>query len=35
MTTSIPTGQFIVKKSDLLVLLGPNKALAELKEKSN
>jgi trk system potassium uptake protein TrkA len=31
----IPTGQFIVKESDLLVLLGPDKALAGLKEKSN
>lgn len=30
----IPTGRFIVKVSDLLVLLGPDKALAGLKEKS-
>lgn len=28
----IPTGQYIIKKSDLLVLLGPDKALAGLKE---
>ncbi len=30
----IPTGRFIVKESDLLVLLGPDKALAGLKEKT-
>lgn len=29
----IPTGRFIVKESDLLVLLGPDQALAGLKEK--
>lgn len=27
-----PTGRFIVKESDVLVLLGPDKALAGLKE---
>jgi trk system potassium uptake protein TrkA len=31
----IPTGQFVVKKGDVLVLLGPDKALAGLIEKSN
>ena len=30
----IPTGRFVVKESDVLVLLGPDKALAGLKEKS-
>jgi trk system potassium uptake protein TrkA len=30
----IPTGRFVVKDSDLLVLLGPDKALAGLEEKS-
>lgn len=29
----IPTGRFTIKKSDLLVLLGPEKAIAGLKEK--
>ena len=28
----IPTGRFVVKDSDVLVLLGPDKALARLKE---
>lgn len=28
----IPTGRFLVKESDVLVLLGPDKALAGLKE---
>jgi trk system potassium uptake protein TrkA len=31
----IPTGRFVVKDSDLLVLLGPDKALAEVKEEFN
>ena len=31
----IPTGRFVVKESDLLVLLGPETALAGLKEKSD
>lgn len=31
----IPTGRFVVKDSDLLVLLGPDEALAGLAEKSN
>jgi trk system potassium uptake protein TrkA len=31
----IPTGRFIVKDSDILVMLGPDKALAGLKKKSN
>jgi trk system potassium uptake protein len=30
----IPTGRFVIKDSDVLVLLGPDKALAGLKEKS-
>lgn len=30
----IPTGRFVVKDSDILVLLGPEKALAGLQEKS-
>jgi trk system potassium uptake protein len=29
----IPTGRFVVKDSDILVLLGPDQALAELQEK--
>jgi trk system potassium uptake protein TrkA len=29
----IPTGQFVVKDSDILILLGPNKALDKLREK--
>lgn len=29
----IPTGRFVVKDSDILVLLGPNEALAKLQEK--
>ena len=28
----IPTGRYLVKDSDVLVLLGPDKALAGLKE---
>jgi len=31
----IPTGHFIVKESDVLVLLGPDKALSEINERSN
>ncbi len=31
----IPTGSFIIKESDVLILLGPDKALAGLKEKTN
>ena len=27
----IPTGRFLVKDSDMLILLGPDKALARLK----
>ncbi len=30
----IPTGRFVVKDSDILVILGPDRALAELQEKS-
>ncbi len=30
----IPTGRFVVKDSDILVMLGPDKALAELREKT-
>ncbi|HSO19627.1 MAG TPA: TrkA family potassium uptake protein [Desulfosarcina sp.] len=30
----IPTGRFVVKDSDVLVMLGPDRALAELAEKS-
>jgi trk system potassium uptake protein TrkA len=29
----IPTGRFVVKDSDILVILGPDQALAELQEK--
>lgn len=29
----IPTGQFVVKDSDILILLGPNEALGKLREK--
>ena len=28
----IPTGRYVVKKSDILFLLGPDQALAALKE---
>ena len=31
----IPTGRYLVKDSDVLVLLGPDEALAGLKEESN
>jgi trk system potassium uptake protein TrkA len=31
----IPTGRYLVKATDVLVLLGPDKALAGLKEESN
>jgi trk system potassium uptake protein TrkA len=31
----IPTGRFVVKDSDVLVLLGPDNALAGVKEESN
>jgi len=31
----IPTGNFVVKKNDILVMLGPDDALAGLEEKSN
>jgi trk/ktr system potassium uptake protein len=31
----IPTGRFVVKDSDILVLLGPDRALAGLREKSS
>jgi trk system potassium uptake protein TrkA len=31
----IPTGRYLVKDTDVLVLLGPDKALAGLKEESN
>jgi trk system potassium uptake protein TrkA len=30
----IPTGRFVVKDSDVLVMLGPNRALAELSSPS-
>ena len=31
----IPTGQFVVKDSDILILLGPNKVLDKLREKES
>lgn len=30
----IPTGRFVVKESDLMIVIGPDKALSELQEKS-
>jgi trk system potassium uptake protein TrkA len=30
----IPTGRFLVKESDLMIIIGPDKALSELHEKS-
>lgn len=34
-TVMIPTGRFVIKGSDVLALLGPDKALAGLKKRSN
>jgi len=31
----IPTAQFVVKDSDILILLGPNKAFDKLREKES
>lgn len=30
----IPTGRFLVRESDLMIVIGPDKALSELQEKS-
>lgn len=31
----IPTGRFVIKDSDILIVLGPDQALAGLQEKQD